>query len=165
MRVAGAIGVALITSLLVAGQSWGSGIDLHWLWDNQCADCHGHSGEFARKFLKVNNGQLQGSHNTRDLSTFMRNHYASNIEVDAIYELLLAQALTRPRFKQECSKCHDSAAAFVRHSLILQDEVLLSRQSGQPVREFLLQHRQLGTSDVDFYIDLLNRVAHEVYRP
>jgi len=165
MRVSRLIGVALITSLLFAGKVWGSGIDLHWLWDNQCADCHGHSGEFARKFLTVNNGQLQGNHDTRNLSTFMRNHYASNIEVDAIYELLLAQALTRPRFKQECSKCHDSAAAFVRHALVLQDEVLLSRQSGQPIREFLLQHRQLGTSDVDFYIDLLNRVAREVYRP
>ena len=165
MRVSGVIGVALIASLLLAGKGWASGIDLHWLWDNQCADCHGHSGEFAHKFLKVKNGQLQGSHDARNLSTFMRNHYASNIEVDAIYEILLAQALTRPRFKQECSKCHDSAASFVRHSLVLQNEVLLSRQSGQPVREFLPQHRQLGTDDVSFFMDLLNRVAREVYRP
>ena len=165
MRASGVIGVALITSLLIAGKGWPSGIDLHWLWDNQCADCHGHSGEFTDKFLKVNNGQLQGRHDARNLATFMRNHYASNIEVEAIYEMLLAQALTRPRFKQECSKCHDGAASFVRHSLVLQDEVLLSRQSGQPTREFLLQHRQLETSDVNFFMDLLNRVAREVYRP
>jgi len=165
VRVSGVIGIALITSLLFAGKGWPSGIDLHWLWDNQCADCHGHSGEFSRKFLKVNNGQLQGRHDTRNLAAFMRNHYASNIEVDAIYEMLLAQALTRPRFKQECSQCHDGAASFVRHSLVLQDEVLLSRQSGQPTREFMLQHRQLETSDVNFFMDLLNRVAREVYRP
>ena len=165
MRASGVIAAVLITSLLFAGKGWPSGIDLHWLWDNQCADCHGHSGEFSDKFLKVNNGQLQGRHDTRNLATFMRNHYASNIEVDAIYEMLLAQALTRPRFKQECSNCHDSAASFVRHSLVLQDEVLLSRQSGQPTQEFLLQHRQLETSDVSFLMSLLNRVAREVYRP
>jgi len=165
MRVSGVIGIALVTSLLIAGKGWASGIDLHWLWDNQCADCHGHSGDFVREFLKVNNGQLEGSHRTRNLDAFMRNHYASNIEVDAIYQMLLAQALTRPRFKQECSHCHDGAASFIRHSLVLQDDVLLSRQSGQPVREYLLQHRQLGANDVDFYMGLLNRVAREVYRP
>ena len=165
MRASGVIGVALLASLLLAGKGWASGIDLHWLWDNQCADCHGHSAEFVHSFLEVNNGQLQGSHDARNLATFMSNHYATNIEVDAIYEMLLAQALTSPRFKQECSNCHNSAAAFVRESLVLQDEVLLSRQSGQPTRDFLLQHRQLGTSDVSFFMDVLNRVAREVYRP
>ena len=101
MRASGVIGVALLASLLLAGKGWASGIDLHWLWDNQCADCHGHSAEFVHSFLEVNNGQLQGSHDARNLATFMSNHYATNIEVDAIYEMLLAQALTSPRFKKE----------------------------------------------------------------
>jgi len=165
MRLLGIIGAVLVTMLLFTGKSGASGIDLHWLWDNQCAECHGHSGEFARKFLKVANGQLQGSHHVQDLRLFMRNHYTQNTEVDAVYEMLLAQARAKPRFKQECGNCHGSAAAFVRQSVILQDKVLLSRESRQPIQKFLQQHRRLETDDVVFFTSLLNRIAHEVYRP
>jgi hypothetical protein len=150
--------------LLVTGKGEASSIDLHWLWDNQCAECHGHSSEFARKFLTTTNGQLQGNHRVQGLRLFMRNHYTRNTEVDAVYDMLLAQVQTKPRFKQECGNCHGSAAAFVRHSTVLQDEVLLSRESGQSIQKFLQQHRQLQADDVDFYLSLLNRIAREVYR-
>ena len=95
----------------------------------------------------------------------MRNHYTQNTEIDAVYEMLLAQALTKPRFKQECGNCHGSAASFVRQSMVLQGKVLLSRKSGQPVRNFLQQHRQLDATDINFFMSLLDRVAGEVYRP
>lgn len=165
MRPLRIIGAILTTLLLITGKSGASSIDLHWLWDNQCAECHGHSSEFARKFLKATNGQLQGNHRTRSLRLFMRNHYTRDTEVDAVYDMLLAQVQTKPRFKQECGNCHGSAAAFVRHSVVLQDGVLLSRESGQPMQKFLQQHRQLQADDVDFYLSLLNRIAREVYRP
>ena len=165
MRFLGIIGAVLVSLVLFSGKGGASGIDLHWLWDNQCAECHGHSGEFARKFLKVTDGKLQGNHHVQGLRLFMRNHYTQNTEVDAVYEMLLAQTLTKPRFKQECSNCHDSAASFVRQSLVLQDKVLLSRESSQPIRKFLEQHRQLNTNDVNFFMRLLNRVAREVNRP
>jgi len=165
MQITGIIVAAFVTLLLFMSKGRASGIDLHWFWDNQCAECHGHSAEFAHKFLKVSNGQLQGNHHVQGLRLFMRNHYTQNTEVDAVYEMLLAQALTKPRFKQECSNCHDSAASFVRQSVVLQDKVLLSRESGQPIRKFLQQHRQLDANDINFFMSLLNRVAHEVYRP
>jgi len=165
MRPCGIIRASLTVLLLITGKGDASGIDLHWLWDNQCAECHGHSSEFAHKFLKATNGQLQGNHRVQGLRLFMRNHYTRNTEVDAVYEMLLAQVQTKPRFKQECGNCHGSAAAFVRHSVVLQDGVLLSRESGQPLQKFLQQHRQLQADDVDFYVSLLNRIAREVYRP
>lgn len=165
MRFIRLTGAVLITLLLPVSKGLASGIDLHWLWDNQCAECHGHSAEFARKFLKVTNGQLQGSHHVQGLRNFMRSHYTSNNEVDAVYEMLLAQALTEPRFKQECSNCHGSAASFVRQSVVLQSEDLLSRKSRQPIRKFLQQHRQLDTNDVNFFMSLLYRLAREVDRP
>ena len=165
MQFIGIIGVVFVTLLLFISKGRASGIDLHWLWDNQCAECHGHSAEFAHKFLKVTNGQLQGNHHVQGLRLFMRNHYTQNTEIDAVYEMLLAQALTKPRFKQECSNCHDSAASFVRQSAVLQNKVLLSRESGQPIRKFLQQHRQLDANDINFFMSLLNRVAREVYRP
>ena len=155
----------LFLALIFLSNSEAYGVDLHWLWDNQCKECHGHSAEFARKFLQVTNGQLQGRHYTEDLHLFMRNHYAFDIETDAIYDMLLAQTQIEPRFKQECGACHGSAASFVRQSVTLQAEDLLSRESGQHIRDFLQQHRQLDTNDINFFIRLLTRVAREVYRP
>ena len=162
-RITGAV---FITLLFYIGKGLPSAVDLHWLWDNQCAECHGHSAGFAQKFLTVSDGRLQGKHHVQSLREFMYNHYTSSFEIDAVYEMLLAQALTEERFKQECSQCHGSAASFVRQVVLLQeDEVLLSRESGQPIRNFLQRHRNLDANDVDFYMNLLNRVAHEVYRP
>lgn len=165
MRLFAVANAALFLALIFMSNSGAYGVDLHWLWDNQCKECHGHSAEFARKFLKVTNGQLQGRHHTEDLRLFMRNHYAFDIEIDDIYDMLLAQIQTEPRFKQECGNCHGSAASFVRQSVVLQAEDLLSQESGRPIRKFLQQHRQLDTDDINFFMRLLNRVAREVYRP
>lgn len=142
-----------------------SGLDLHWLWDNRCADCHGHSGDFSRKFLSVSNGELQGAHHVHDLRRFLGNHYLAGNEVDEVYNMLLAQANTRPRFKDECSSCHDTASKFVRNELEFCDDVLVSRASDTPVHDFLASHRGLEPKDVDFFLGVLNRVANEVYRP
>jgi hypothetical protein len=53
----------------------------------------------------------------------------------------------------------------VRNTLVLRDGVLYSRASGRPVRGFLEHHMSLEPNDVDFFINVLARVAHEVYRP
>ena len=142
-----------------------SGLDLHWLWHNHCADCHGHAGEFSRKFLNVSDGELQGAHHVHDLRQFLSNHYLAGNEVDAVYNMLLAQANTQASFKDECSSCHDSAAEFIRAELVLRDGVLVSRISGRPVGEFLIDHQGLKPDDADFFLGVLNRVAHEIYRP
>jgi len=136
--------------------------DLHWLWDNRCAECHGHSADFSHKFLRVSNGQLQGPHHTRNLKLFLRNHYAPAGEVDAIYAMLLAQATTAPRFKTECSNCHGSAANFIRDSIVLQDGELKSRESGVSVHQFMQTHRRLSQDDIEFFMNLLTRVAGEI---
>ena len=139
-----------------------AGTDLHWLWDNRCAECHGHSADFARQFLHISDGQLQGAHPARDLKLFLRNHYSPTAEVDAIYSMLLAQVTTAPRFKAECSNCHDSASWFIRNSIIVQDGELVSRYSGKSVREFMQTHRKLDRDDIEFFMNLLTRVAGEV---
>ena len=78
--------------------------------------------------------------------------------------MLLAQATTKPRFKDECGSCHETAAKLVRDTLELRDGVLYSRDSGDPVRRFLNHHRDLDLNDVEFFVQLLTRVAHEIYR-
>jgi len=152
----------LIAMLMLVTNFGTAGTDLHWLWDNRCAECHGHSADFARQFLQISDGQLQGAHPTRDLKLFLRNHYAPDREVEAIYAMLLAQVTTAPRFKAECSNCHDSASQFIRNSIIVQDGELISRYSGESVREFMQTHRRLNRDDIEFFINLLTRVAGEV---
>jgi hypothetical protein len=146
----------LVTSFSTAGT------DLHWLWDDRCAECHGHSGDFSRMFLRVSDGRLQGSHPTRNLKLFMRNHYAPVAEVEAIYNMLLAQVTTAPRFKSECSNCHGGAADFIRDSLVLRDGELAGRESTISVRQFMQTHRRLNQDDIEFFMDLLDRVAAEI---
>lgn len=140
-------------------------LDLHWLWDDRCAECHGHAGHFSRKFLSISNHELQGQHHVHNLRQFLNNHYLIKTEVDAVYNMLLAQAGIPPRFKNECSSCHQSASSFVRKSLELRDGRLYSRRSGQLVDQFLMHHMALDAEDIEFFTKLLMRVAHEVYRP
>ena len=137
--------------------------DLHKLWDNKCSTCHGHSAEFSREFLKVVDGQLKGRLFENNLRLFLHNHYLAGKEVDSIYAMLLAQINTVPRFKQECSGCHQSAANFVRKALILKDTVLYSNKLEIPVNNFLITHRGLNDEDIGFFVKQLTRVANEVY--
>lgn len=164
-RTSNLIGRVLLMLLLLGSEVGAAGLDLHWLWDNRCAECHGHSGEFARRFLQVDGSQLQGRHHVRDLRLFLGNHYLLTSETDAVYEMLLAQASTRPRFKQECGKCHGGAAAFVRQSMEFQSGILMSRKLKQPIPAFMETHRALQPDDIEFFVSLLQRVANEVYRP
>ncbi len=155
----------LIGVLLLSAKTGATGIDLHWMWDNRCAECHGHSAEFARNFLQVKNDRLQGRHHVENFRLFLRNHYVSTSEADAVYEMLLAQVRTEPRFKLECSYCHGQASTFVRSTMLLQNGVLISRGSKQPISRFMDDHRGLSADDIEFFVNLLTRVADEVYRP
>lgn len=137
--------------------------DIHWLWDDRCAECHGHSAEFARKFLAISDDQLQGRHHEQGLRLFLRNHYTPADNVDAIYQMLLAQVKTPPRYSAECSACHGGAASFIRGAMVLQEGALLSRSSKQSISNFMQSHRGLEPEDIEFYVKLLNRVAAEVY--
>ena len=143
-----------------------SGLDLHWLWEDRCKDCHGHSADFARRHLEVTDGQLRGKHRLRDLHLFLHNHYLAGLEVDAIHTMLQAQATTPPRFKDECGGCHETASGLVRERLSLRDGMLYSRASGDNVRDLLDGHAGLEEeADVEFFVQVLTRIANEVYRP
>ena len=165
MRINLKAGMALVMAMLLTPVAGATGIDLHWLWDDRCAECHGHAGNFARLFLNVSGGELQGRHHVYDLHRFMHNHYLLDSEVDAVYDMLLAQASSQARFREACSSCHGTAVEFVRNSLELRDGLLYSRVYGRPVYSFLDNHMGLSPDGVEFFIKQLTRVAHEVYRP
>ena len=164
-RLKQAAGFVFITVVMASTEVRASDIDLHWLWDDRCAGCHGHAGDFARNLLRVSNNELQGRHYAQDLRVFLHNHYLAGHEVDAVYKMLFAQATTQARFKGECSGCHGNAAQFVRNTLILCGGVIYSRLSGNDLRGYLTHHQDLAPADVEFFVNLLTRIAHEIYRP
>ncbi len=155
----------LIAVLWVAPTTSALGIDLHKMWDDRCSTCHGHSGDFSRKFLSVAKGELQGLHHTQGIRQFLRNHYLSGEEVNAVYDMLLAQAKTQAKFKNQCTKCHESAAQLVRDTQVIEEGEIYSRASGRATREFLQSHRNLNAEDISFYHELLMRIAREIQRP
>ncbi len=137
-------------------------VDVHRLWERRCAECHDHAGEFARKYLHVEDDRLVGRHPVRDVRLFLDKHYPPGDQVDAVYSMLKAQATTFPRFAAECGQCHGRAADFARASLSRRDGHLYARESEQPVAAFLSAHRDLDAAGVEFFSALLDRVEREV---
>lgn len=66
------------------------------------------------------------------------------------------------RYQDECSQCHGDAAEFVADSLEVRNGSLTGLGSEMPVSEFLKDHQSLEQDDIDYYVDLLNRVAKEI---
>jgi hypothetical protein len=157
-----ALALALAITLATAGSAIASGVDLHEYWDNNCASCHGHAAAFARRFLTVKDGKLQGRHHVDNLTVFLGNHYLNRDLIEPVSEMLKAQVTTVPRFRNECGRCHESAAALARESLALRDGVLVSRTSGLPITDFLSGHAGIKPADVPFFVEVLTRVAKEI---
>ncbi len=153
-----AVSLVLITLL----QSSARAIDLHAYWDDRCADCHGHSAAFARKFLTAKDGRLQGHDHVHDLQRFLMNHYLPPDMVAPVTAMLMAQVTTEPQFKERCGRCHETAAALARKALTLRDGVLIDRTTGKPTAEFLNGHQGVSAAEVPFFVGVLTRVTREV---
>jgi hypothetical protein len=154
--------LVVVIVLAAAGAGNAGAVDLHQHWDRNCANCHGHAAAFARRFLTMKDGKLQGRHHVDNLEGFLGNHYITRDLIVPITGMLAAQVTTEPRFRDECGRCHGSAAALARQSLSLHNGVLVSRKSGRTIAEFLPGHAGIKPADVPFFIDALTRVAAEV---
>ena len=154
--------LVVVVVLAAAGAGNAAAIDLHEYWDRNCANCHGHAAGFARRFLTVKDGRLRGQHHVDNLNVFLGNHYLARDLIAPVTAMLAAQAMTEPRFRNECGRCHASAAALARESLSLRDGVLVSRTSGFPTAEFLSGHARIKPADVPIFVDVLTRVLNEV---
>jgi len=154
------VGLALLS---IANSAVGAqdGRDLHDYWDGRCRECHGDSAAFARRTLAVERGRLVGKHHRDDLERFLTHHYLADELVGPVTAMLATQATTRPLFRQQCSKCHGSAAEFARASLALRDGKAVGRNSGRPVAETLGRHGGLAAADVPVMARTLERVLRE----
>ena len=160
-------GVSAFLALAISFAHPLSATDLHRLWEERCGECHGESAQFVRGSLRVIDGRLQGKRPGTDLRVFMLRHRGGLPEshAPAVYDMLLAQATTPPRFREQCGICHVRAADLARESLILRDGDLVGRYSGRRVSEFLHGHGRLDEAGVEFFTELLGRVEREVHHP
>lgn len=156
-------GLTLCAGLAVTGTAGAA--DLHYFWEQRCADCHGHAGDFARSFLRVEDGELIGRHPVNDVRLFLSHHGVPAADVEAVYDMLRAQAGGAGDFARRCGQCHGAAADLARRSLTVEEGRVRLRGSDLPVEVFLDGHAGLSTEDVPFFAELLQRIAEEVNRP
>ncbi|MGB7988732.1 MAG: hypothetical protein WCF44_05015 [Candidatus Methylophosphatis roskildensis] len=135
--------------------------DLHAYWDQRCAGCHGHAGDFSRRFLMVEGDRLLGWHQKERLPQFLRNHYAADEYADAIHAMLLAQRQQQPIYREKCAGCHQSAAELVRASIIVRDGRLTTRRGQRDLAEFLGSHGGLAAGQLPELLESLERVMRE----
>lgn len=163
MKKLGALIILLVFASL--SSSAPDEFDLHDYWDQRCSYCHGHSSEFARRFLRVDKGRLLGVHHRDDLDAFLRNHYLSEQLVAPVRAMLMAQLATTPLFGEKCASCHGTAAAFARKSLGVVNGVLVGTASARKVVDYLASHGRLEPHEVPIMVDNLHRVRNEVTSP
>ena len=148
--------------LLAGASSAATARDAYASWDNRCEECHGDADEFARKYLWVVEGQLQGRHHIDDLDLFLGNHYIPAHEIQPMSDMLQASANDMARFAGECGSCHGSAETFVRASVSTWGDGLTGVETEVPVREFLKSHQGLDQEGAEFFTRLIERVIDQI---
>jgi hypothetical protein len=133
--------------------------DAFAIWDSRCEECHGDPAVFASKYLWDIEGQLQGQHHIDNLNLFMGNHYIPDHEIEAIRNMLLSQANSPLRFKNECSSCHGDVKDFIEKSLWVSRGGITAMETGMDLSDFLPTHQKLQPEDVSFYQKLFARIA------
>ncbi|SOE00469.1 c-type cytochrome [Caenispirillum bisanense] len=133
--------------------------DLHRLFEDRCAACHGDAGPFAHEVLAGRGLTAER------LARFLGRHGGAGADAGPLATMLLAQAETPPLFRRQCTICHGKAADFVRDHLIRRDGILVGRYTARPVAPFLDRHAGLTPAEQAFFTDLLTRVEGEVHAP
>lgn len=155
-----ALGLGLL--LLLGSYGNAAARDPYASWENRCEECHGDADEFARKYLWVVDGQLQGQHHIDNLDMFLGNHYLPSHEIATITDMLQAQANDMDRFGHECGGCHKGVEEFVRASINTWGDEPSGVESGIAISEFLLSHQNLQASDAEFFKRLIDRVVSQI---
>lgn len=156
MRRILAVALVLLTAAAPAAAA-----DLHRLFEARCAGCHGDAGPFAHQTL------ADRPVTAERLARFLQRH-GGGVPADHVQPMaamLLAQAETPPRFREQCTICHGKAADFVRDRLIARDGALVNRYTGRPAAELLEHHADLTEEGQRFFLDLLTRIEAEVHHP
>ena len=151
------LSIAILFTLLMPLKTEGRNAEA--IWDSRCEECHGDNARFARKYLWNIDGELQAQHHVDNLSLFMRQHYIPDHEIEAIRKMLLQQANSPLRFKDECGACHGEVTEFIKKSIWVRSNEITGLESGKDLKDFLPGHHKVQSKDVNFFLRLFARVA------
>ena len=143
------VGILLAGGVLAYGKSAHS-IDIHRFFEERCGRCHGHSGAFARKTLKISGDTIVGIKSGEDVRETLVNHYGDLTERDILrlIETFKIQVTTGGVFERKCLICHDRAFELARLRLIARSDGLYGRYTGNVLNDFLLRHGRLDKDEV-----------------
>lgn len=135
--------------------------DVHELFEGRCGGCHQHAGDLARESLVIADGILRGQTSRREIRALLPAHYGNlnPMEAEALYDLLLWQNGAGGEFKARCAICHIRARELAQTNLVRDGDVLRGRYSDRDMTEFLTNHGRIEAMEVDFFIQLLMRLA------
>lgn len=155
--------VVAVLALLATGVPRSRAADLHAFWDDRCAECHRHAGEFARNHLTLKDGRLVGSKPKRDVCAFLVTHGAGEALAAPICAMLSAQAATPSLFRDKCAACHGTAAELARAGLATApDGTVHAKSGGREIADFLASHGGLAVDEIPHLAATLRRVLGEV---
>ena len=135
--------------------------DFHELFEERCAGCHGHAGNFARTSLELVEGKLRGRESGRAIAPFLRTHRGGlDAEQAALFTAVFAEQVeSGGLFFERCAICHQRARSLVRGRLILEDGRLRGRYSGYDIRTFLEGHGRSTPEEAALFYDALLGIA------
>lgn len=126
-------------------------VDPHTLFEARCQRCHGHAGDFAREHLFLEDGNVLGKRTGGGLARFLQRHQGglAENEMAALFDAFQRQLTVGPLFQDRCRACHLSARELAKHQLILSDEGLMGRYSGNPMAAFLQRHGTFSDEEAE----------------
>ena len=151
--------IALVSLLApLAPASMAQPIDPHALFEQKCGRCHdGHAGDFARKSLLFENGELVSQKSRKRILDFLPRHFGklSADEVGALVDAFERQVQTDGLYQEKCRICHEPARALARRELALKHDQLVGRYTGADIKRLLSYHGRLSDQEQTIIYDML----------
>lgn len=147
--------------LLAAALAHGApGADFHRIFEERCASCHGHAGEFVRGALTERDGTLESLRTGRPVSEILTSH-AGGLEPDKValfVEVFTAQLRSGGFYRERCDICHGRAREFARLRLIVREGRLTGRYSGRDIEAFLPGHARMTAEEARRMLEALTAI-------
>ncbi|MDA3858696.1 MAG: hypothetical protein PF480_10800 [Roseovarius sp.] len=144
---------ALLILMLTSGASSAQALDPHDTFEAECLSCHGHAGDFARRYLRLD-GATPLTSSGEPVADFLAHHRGGQPGpvIEQIVAMFRTQLSSGGLFgdpEKRCLFCHDRAHDFAHRQLVLRGGRLIGRYTGRDVAGFLPAHAGLTQDEAD----------------
>ncbi len=152
---------ALLILMLTSGASSAQALDPHDTFEAECLSCHGHAGDFARRYLSLD-GATPLTSGGEPVADFLGHHRGGlpGPVIEQVVAMFRAQLSSDGLFgspEKRCLFCHDRAHDFAHRQLVLRGGTLIGRYTGRDVAGFLPGHAGLTPGEAAQIYTILER--------